>query len=60
MPDSNPYDMDVDGEVDSVDFLGSDYVIRYGSGCTPEVRLTDPLPAWAPVGDSTAELRVPG
>jgi hypothetical protein len=29
VPDSNPYDMDLDGDVDSIDFLGFDYLVRH-------------------------------
>jgi hypothetical protein len=32
MPDFNPSDMDFDGDVDSVDFLGFDYLMRHGPG----------------------------
>jgi len=28
MPDSNPFDMDFDGKVDGIDFLGFDYLMR--------------------------------
>ncbi len=29
MPDFNPFDMDFDGDVDGIDFLGFDYLIRH-------------------------------
>jgi len=32
MPDFNPFDMDSDGDVDGVDFLGFDYFMRHGPG----------------------------
>ena len=32
MPDSNPFDMDLDGDVDGIDFLGFDYFMRHGPG----------------------------
>jgi hypothetical protein len=28
MPDFNPFDMDFDGDVDGIDFLGFDYLMR--------------------------------
>lgn len=28
MPDFNPFDMDRDGDVDGIDFLGFDYLMR--------------------------------
>ena len=28
MPEFNPFDMDFDGDVDGIDFLGFDYLIR--------------------------------
>jgi len=28
MPDSNPFDMGFDGDVDGIDFLGFDYLMR--------------------------------
>lgn len=32
MPDHNPFDMDLDGDVDGIDFLGFDYFMRHGPG----------------------------
>jgi hypothetical protein len=32
MPDLNPFDMDSDGDVDGVDFLGFDYFMRHVQG----------------------------
>lgn len=32
MPDFNPFDMDLDGDVDGIDFLWFDYFMRYGPG----------------------------
>ena len=32
MPDSNPFDMDLDADVDGIDFLGFDYFMRHGPG----------------------------
>jgi hypothetical protein len=32
MPDFNPFDMDGDGDVDGIDFLGFDYLMRYVVG----------------------------
>jgi hypothetical protein len=32
MPDSNPFDMDFDGDVDGIDFLGFDHFMRHGLG----------------------------
>ena len=29
MPDLDPFDMDVDGDVDDVDFLGLDYLMHH-------------------------------
>jgi hypothetical protein len=29
MPDFNPFDMDFDGDVDGIDFLGFDYLTRH-------------------------------
>ena len=29
MSDFNPFDMDCDGDVDGIDFLGFDYLMRY-------------------------------
>ena len=29
MPDFNPFDMDLDGNVDGIDFLGFDYLTRH-------------------------------
>lgn len=29
MPDFNTFDMDMDGDVDGVDFVGFDYLMRY-------------------------------
>ena len=28
MPEFNPFDMDFDGDVDGIDFLGFDYLVR--------------------------------
>lgn len=32
MPDFNPFDMDFDGDVDGIDFLGFDYLVRHVLG----------------------------
>jgi hypothetical protein len=32
MPGHNPFDMDFDGDVDGIDFLGFDYFMRHGPG----------------------------
>ena len=32
MADFNPFDMDRDGDVDGIDFLGFDYFMRHGPG----------------------------
>jgi hypothetical protein len=32
MPNFNPFDMDLDGDVDGIDFLGFDYFMRHGPG----------------------------
>jgi hypothetical protein len=29
MPDFNPFDMELDGDVDGIDFLGFDYLARH-------------------------------
>jgi hypothetical protein len=34
MPDSSPFDMDLDGDVDGIDFLGFDYFVRNSQGDT--------------------------
>jgi LysM repeat protein len=34
MPDFNPFDMDGDGDVDGIDFLGFDYLMQHGPGDT--------------------------
>lgn len=31
-PDFNPFDMDFDGDVDGIDFLGFDYLMRHVLG----------------------------
>ncbi|MDH4208058.1 MAG: hypothetical protein OEV76_04215 [Anaerolineae bacterium] len=32
MPGHNPFDMDFDGDVDGIDFLGFDYLVRHVLG----------------------------
>ena len=32
MPGFNPFDMDFDGDVDGIDFLGFDYLMRHNQG----------------------------
>jgi hypothetical protein len=36
MPDFNPLDMDFDRDVDGVDLLGFDYLVRHGAGSAAE------------------------
>ena len=32
MPEFNPFDMDLDGDVDGIDFLGFQYLVQAASG----------------------------